>query len=152
MHVAGMGRIAIPGSAILKDPPPHEELELELFQLCSPRNGTERPFPMRQIIQVRSVTVKVSNRARVHFHFPPWVKFMGQILGQLISNFEAKLRDIDIHKMTVSLIITHTVCTACSAAPCAVMGSGTGPGTVLMITRNLGNGPDLQVPGGGEDR
>ena len=37
------------------------------------------------------------------------VKFMGHNLGQLISKFGAKLRDIDINKMTVSLI-KHTVC------------------------------------------
>ena len=37
------------------------------------------------------------------------VKFMGHNLGQLISKFGAKLRDIDINKMTVSLI-KHTAC------------------------------------------
>ena len=61
-----MGRIGVPGSAILKVPPPFEELDLELFQLWSPRTGPERPFPIKQNIQVLSVTVKeVSKRPRV---------------------------------------------------------------------------------------
>ena len=53
-----MGRIAVPGSAILKVPPPFEELGLELFQLWATRNRPERLFPIREIIQVRSITVK----------------------------------------------------------------------------------------------
>ena len=52
-------RIGVPGSAILKVPPPFEELDVELFQLWSPRNGTDRPFPISQKIPVRSRVVKL---------------------------------------------------------------------------------------------
>ena len=42
---------------------------------------------------------------------------MGQNMGQLISKFGRKLRDIDIKKMTVSLI-AHTACIAAGGPLC----------------------------------